>query len=116
MKVGHVDNFSIPIAMMLFTFLSFSSILFAVHKATPPDAHALGVLMIGIFFLNKELSNTEAEMFKIATRHGIKSVLEFDELLKGGKVKEEDIIDDFMEFDYLEARRDELLKVIEKLR
>lgn len=29
---------------------------------------------------------------------------------------EEDIIDDFMEFDYLEARRDTLLKVIEKLR
>ena len=68
------------------------------------------------FFLNKELSNTEAEMFKIASRHGIKSVLEFDELLKGGKVKEEDIIDDFMEFDYLETRKDELLEVIEKLR
>lgn len=67
------------------------------------------------FFLNKELSNTEAEMFKIASRHGIKSVLEFDELIKGGKVKEEDIIDDFMEFDYLETRRDELLEVIEKL-
>jgi hypothetical protein len=67
-------------------------------------------------FLNKELSDTEAEMFKIATRHGIESVREFDELLKGGKVKEEDIIDDFMEFDYLEARRDELLRVIEKLR
>ena len=67
-------------------------------------------------FLNKELSNTEAEMFKIAARHGIKSVIEFDELIKGGKVKEEDIIDDFMEFDYLEARRDDLLKATEKLR
>lgn len=68
------------------------------------------------FFLNKELSNTEAEMFKIAARHGIKSVLEFDALLRGGgKVKEEEIIDDFMEFDYLEARRDELLEVMKKL-
>ncbi len=67
-------------------------------------------------FLNKELSNAEAEMFKIASRHGIKSVLEFDALLRGGKVKEEDIIDDFMEFDYLEARRDELLRAIKKLR
>ena len=67
-------------------------------------------------FLSKELSDDEAEMFKIATRHGIKSVLEFDELLRRGKVKEEDIIDDFMEFDSLEARRDTLLKVIEKLR
>ncbi len=67
------------------------------------------------FFLSKELSSTEAEMFKIATRHGIKSVLEFDELLRGGKVKEEDIIDDFMEFDYLESRRDDLLKAMGKL-
>ena len=67
-------------------------------------------------FLSKELSDAEAEMFKMATGHGIKSVLEFDELLRRGKVKEEDIIDDFMEFDYLEARRDTLLKVIEKLR
>ncbi len=68
------------------------------------------------FYLNKELSNTEAEMFKIATRNGIKSVVEFEELLRRGKVREEDIIDDFMEFDYLESRRDELLKAIEKLR
>ncbi len=39
------------------------------------------------FFLSKELSNTEAEMFKIATRHGIESVLEFDELLRGVRLR-----------------------------
>lgn len=66
-------------------------------------------------FLNKELSDIEAKMFKIASKHGIKSVLEFDELLKKGKVLEEDIIDDFMELDYLESRRDELLKAIGKV-
>lgn len=66
-------------------------------------------------FLNKELSDIEAEMFKIATKYGIKSVHEFDELLKKGKALEEDIIDDFMELDYLESRRDELLKAIEKI-
>ena len=67
-------------------------------------------------FLNKELSDIEAEMFKIASKHGIKSVLEFDELLKKGKVKEEDIIDDFMDLDYLESKRDEFLKAMEKIR
>jgi len=67
-------------------------------------------------FLNKELLDTEAEMFKLTARHGIKSVAEFDELLKKGKVMEEDIIDDFMELDYLESRRDELLNVIAKIR
>ena len=67
-------------------------------------------------FLNKELSDIEAEMFKIVSKHGIKSVLEFDELLKKGKVKEEDIIDDFMDLDYLESKRDEFLKAMEKIR
>jgi len=66
-------------------------------------------------FLKKELSNTEAEMFRIGARHGIKSVLELDDLLKRGKVWEEDVIDDFTELDYLETKRDELLKAIEKL-
>jgi len=67
-------------------------------------------------FLNKELSDIEAGMFKIAAKHGVESVVEFDEFLKKGKVMEEDIIDDFMELDYLESRRDELLKAIEKIR
>ena len=67
-------------------------------------------------FLDKELANTEAEMYKISARHGIKSVLEFDALLKKGKILEEDIIDDFTELDYLESRRDKLLKALEKIR
>jgi hypothetical protein len=41
------------------------------------------------------LPDVEAQMFKITTRHGVKSVLEFDELLKAGKIMEEDILDDF---------------------
>ncbi len=68
------------------------------------------------FFISKELSDTEAEMFKIAIRHGIKSVLEFDELLKAGRIKEEDIMDDYMELDYLEARREDLIRAIEKIK
>lgn len=38
------------------------------------------------FFISNELSDTEAEMFKIAIRYGIKSVLEFNELLKAGSI------------------------------
>lgn len=66
-------------------------------------------------FLRKELLDVEAQMFKITTRQGVKSVLEFDELLKAGKVVEEDILDDFMELDHLESRRDELLRAMKKL-
>ena len=66
-------------------------------------------------FLRRELLDVEAQMFRITNRHGIKSVFEFDEQLKAGKVHEEDIMDDFMELDHLEARRDELLRAIKKI-
>jgi len=66
-------------------------------------------------FLQRELLDVEAQMFKITNRHGIKSVLEFDQRLKAGKVHEEDIMDDFMELDHLEAQRDELLRAMKKI-
>lgn len=66
-------------------------------------------------FLQKELLDVEAKMFKITAKHGVKSVLEFDELLKKGKVLEEDILDEFMELDHLESRRDEIMRAIKKL-
>lgn len=67
-------------------------------------------------FVRGQLLDVEAQMFKITARQGIKDVQEFDALLKAGKVHEDDILDDFMELDYLEARRDELVKAMKKLR
>jgi hypothetical protein len=67
-------------------------------------------------FLKKELLETEAQMFKIAIRHGVKNVADFDRMLAIGKAKEEDVLDDYMELDYLESRRDDLLKMLQRLR
>ncbi len=67
-------------------------------------------------FLQKELRNIEAEIYKIGSRHGIKSIFELDEKLKNGDVREEDMMDDFMELDYLESRRDDMLKAMEKIK
>jgi hypothetical protein len=66
-------------------------------------------------FLQRELLDVEAQMFKITNRRGIRSVLELDEQLKTGKAHEEDIMDDFMELDHLEVRRDELLRAMRKI-
>ena len=66
-------------------------------------------------FLEKELRCTEAEIFKIGARHGVGSIFELDDKLKKGEVLEEDILDDFQELDYLEARRDELLAAMKSL-
>jgi hypothetical protein len=67
-------------------------------------------------FLEKELRNTEAEIYRIAARHGIKTIQELDEKLKKGKITEEEMLDDFMELDYLESMRDGFLKAIAKIR
>ena len=65
-------------------------------------------------FLERELRNIEAEIFKIGAKHGIKTIFELDEKLKKGEITEEEMMDDFMELDYLESRRDDLLKAMEK--
>ncbi|CAG1020874.1 hypothetical protein MTYM_00597 [Methylococcales bacterium] len=66
-------------------------------------------------FLEKELRNIEAGIYKIGAKHGIKSIFELDEKLKIGEIKEEDMIEDFMELDYLESRRDDMLMAMEKI-
>ena len=58
-------------------------------------------------FLERELRNIEAEIFKIGAKHGIKTIFELDEKLKKGEITEEEMMDDFMELDYLESRRDD---------
>ena len=67
-------------------------------------------------FLGKELRNTEVEIYKIGNKHGVKSVLELDERLKRGEIKEEDILEDFMELEFLETRREKILKALEKVK
>ena len=66
-------------------------------------------------FLEKELRDTEADIYRIAAKHGIKSILELDERLKRGEVTEEEISDDFMELDYLESKKDDFLRAIERV-
>lgn len=67
-------------------------------------------------FLERELTNTEVEIYRIATKHGVKSVLELDDKLQRGEITEEEMLDDFMELDYLESRRGGLIKVLGKLK
>jgi len=68
------------------------------------------------FFLEKELRNTEIEIYKIANKHGVRSVLDLDEKLKRGDIKEEDMLEDFMELEFLETRRDKILEALKKLK
>ncbi len=66
-------------------------------------------------FLEKELIGIEAKIYKIGAKHGIRSIFELDDKLKMGAITEEEMMDDFMELDYLESRRDDLLKAMGKV-
>ncbi|RCV66012.1 hypothetical protein C5S53_00880 [Methanophagales archaeon] len=66
-------------------------------------------------FLEKELRNIEAEIYKICAKHGIRSIFELDEKLKRGTITEEEMRDDFMELDYLESKRDDLLNAMGRI-
>lgn len=66
-------------------------------------------------FLERELRYIEAEIFEIWTKHGVKSIFELDDKLKNGEVREEDVLDDFQELDYLESRRDEILAAMKRI-
>lgn len=68
------------------------------------------------FFLQKELRNLEVEIYRIGNKHGIKSVLELDEKLKKGEIKEEEMLDDFIELEFLETRKEKILKVLGKVK
>ena len=66
-------------------------------------------------FLERELRGIEAEIYKIGAKHGVRSIFELDEKLKMGAITEEKMMDDFMELDYLESRRDDLLKAMRRI-
>ena len=68
------------------------------------------------FFLQKELRNVEVEIYKIGNKHGVRSVLELDEKLKRREIREEEMLDDFMELEFLETRKEKILKVLEKVK
>jgi len=66
-------------------------------------------------FSERELRCIDAEIFEIRAKHGVKSILELDDKLKKGEVREKDILDDFQDLDYLESRRDEILAAMKSL-
>lgn len=66
-------------------------------------------------FLRRKLKIIEAELFLLAKKYGVSSVVEFDEMVKKGKLHEEDSFEDYFKFDDLETKRDRILIYLEKL-
>lgn len=67
-------------------------------------------------FLERELHLVESELFSLAKKYGVKSIRQFEQKVKKGKIPEaEDSLEDFFRFDHLEAKRDRIRKVLKTL-
>ncbi|OGM20226.1 hypothetical protein A2714_02420 [Candidatus Woesebacteria bacterium RIFCSPHIGHO2_01_FULL_38_9] len=63
----------------------------------------------------ENLRLVESEIFRIASKHNIKTVDELDELIAGGKLSEEKIGEDLFRLDHLISEKIRLEKELKKL-
>lgn len=66
-------------------------------------------------YLHQKLAKIEADIFLIAKKYGVKDVFELDSRVKEGLVSEEDAYDDYFALDNLEAEREKVKKLLEKV-
>ena len=66
-------------------------------------------------YLHQKLSKVEADIFIIAKKYGVKDVFELDSKVKKGLVTEKDAYDDYFALDNLEAEREKVKKLLEKV-
>lgn len=66
-------------------------------------------------YLHQKLSKIEADIFIISKKYGIKDVFELDSKVKKGLVTEKDAYDDYFALDNLEAEKEKIKKLLEKV-
>lgn len=64
-------------------------------------------------FLEQQLRKTNADIFEICGRYGVKNVNEMEQLYKDGSLKESDSWKDLQKLDHLEYKRDQLSDLLE---
>lgn len=66
-------------------------------------------------YLRQKLREIDVQLFALAKKYEVSDILEFDELVKRGKIHEESSFEDFFEFDNLEAERDKITELLKEL-
>ena len=66
-------------------------------------------------FLRYRLRLVESQLLRLTKEYGVQTVAELDELAKNGHIHEEEDLEDYFEFDRLEAERDTLLESMGEL-
>ncbi len=66
-------------------------------------------------YLEKKLARIEADIFLLAKKYGVRDVFQLDSKIKEGLLSEKDSYDDYFAFDNLEAERDKIKKILDKI-
>lgn len=66
-------------------------------------------------YLRQKLVKTEADIFLIAKKYGVKDVFELDSKVKKGLTTEQDAYNDSFTLDNLEAEREKIKELMEKI-
>ena len=67
-------------------------------------------------FLNRELHLIESELFNLSIKYGAKNIKDFQQKIKNGKIPEtRGAVEDFFNFDHMEAKKDKLKKILQNL-
>lgn len=66
-------------------------------------------------YLRQKLVKTEADIFLIAKKYGVKDVFELDSKVKKGLTTEQDADNNYFTLDNLEAEREKIKELMEKI-
>ena len=66
-------------------------------------------------FLTHRLRLIESQIWELAQRFGVQTVIELDERIQRGDFHEGEAFEDYFEFDHLEAERDTLRESLKEL-
>lgn len=66
-------------------------------------------------YLETRRREVEAQLFLLAKKHGVRTIHEFDAMVREGKIREVDGFEDFFTLDHLEAERDKVLEALNRL-
>lgn len=68
------------------------------------------------YFLERKLRDVTSGIFNICGKYNIRSIQQFDELYKEGKIEEHTTMEDYKQLDRLEYQRDTIKNLLAELK
>lgn len=67
-------------------------------------------------YLEKKLKKIRIDIWEIASKYGVSSISEFENLYKQGKIEESQTFDDYKRLDRLEYEKEKIEKLLQQIK